>query len=789
MQVNCKVILTMLAAATCWAGEIAGVVLDPAGRGAGRVKVELQPPGAYALTDADGQFRFPRLTAAEYTVTATSTQFEAAEPVKATVSGEGVAEVRIQFAKVVSTRVQLDVIGDVPEVALREIPGSASLITREEVAIRRPVDANEMLRSVPGVHVREDSGPVGMRLNVGIRGLNPDRSRSLLVLEDGLPLSLAPYGEPEMYYSPPIDRMSRVELLKGSGSILYGPQTIGGVMNFVTPDPPSKHQGTLDLTGGQYGFFTGQASYGGSRDSTGWYINVLRKQGDGWRDLYFGINDLTAKLNTAISDRQKLGFKLNLYDEGSNSTYLGLTDAQFRADPSINVVPDDLLKVRRQAGSILHQAVLSPNALLSTSAFAYTTTRNWRRQDFDRARVAGVTYLAIAGDPSVPQGAVYLRNSSGNNNREFDVAGVESRLGWEHRIRGIRNRLDAGVRYVYEQHRDRRIDGSTHTALSGVIREDEIRYGDGWSGFLQNRIFVSHRLSVTPGIRLEHYSYERNILRQPVAGVPADVSIRRGDRVVKPIPGIGAAYQAAGGVTLFAGLHRGFAPPRVKDAITRAGTSLLLDAELSWNYEAGARLQLSSGLRGEVTWFRTDFENQIIPAALSGGAATTLVNGGETLHQGVEASVSADWGRASGRAAGFFSEVRHTALTTARFASGTRLGNRLPYAPRHNFALVNGYRHRKGFNIAVDGTRVDEQFADDFQTRPGAANGTVGLIPSYWVWNVSAGHEINRERVVIQPFVSTKNFADARYISSRAPQGIQPGMFRQVTAGIKFRFF
>ena len=50
------------------------------------------------------------------------------------------------------------------------------------------------------------------------------------------PVALAPYGEPEMYYSPPIDRMSRIEIIKGSGSILFGPQTIGGVVRWVVAE-------------------------------------------------------------------------------------------------------------------------------------------------------------------------------------------------------------------------------------------------------------------------------------------------------------------------------------------------------------------------------------------------------------------------------------------------------------------------------------------------------------------------------------------------------------------------
>lgn len=179
------------------------------------------------------------------------------------------SQVRIQFRTLRPSHVQVDVIGGEPEVALREIPGSAFLVDQRQLSDQRAMDANEVLRSLPGVHIREDSGPVGMRLNVGIRGLNPDRSRTLLVLEDGFPLALAPYGEPEMYYSPPIDRMSRIEVLKGSGSIVYGPQTIGGVLNFITPDPPLDPQGTVELAGGQRGFFAGQASYGGTKDSTG----------------------------------------------------------------------------------------------------------------------------------------------------------------------------------------------------------------------------------------------------------------------------------------------------------------------------------------------------------------------------------------------------------------------------------------------------------------------------------------------------------------------------------------
>ena len=436
---------------------------------------------------------------------------------------------------------------------------------------------------------------------------------------------------------------------------------------------------------------------------------------------------------------------------------------------------------------MLHQAVISPRMLLSNSLFAYTTMRNWRRQDFDRAPRAGVSYRSVAGDPAVPGDAIYLRDSSGNNNREFDVAGAESRLGVEHGGLGLRHRIEGGFRYLYEQHRDRRIDGSHHMALSGVIREDEVRNGAAVSGFVQDRMQAGGKLTITPGLRLERYDFVRHILRQPVNGTPADVNVRRDDSVFKPIPGIGAAWQLAAPLTVFAGVHRGFAPPRVKDAITRAGVSLQLDAELSWNYETGARFHAGRGLRAEATLFSTDFENQIIPAAQSGGATTSLVNGGETIHRGAEFEVVADWDRFLDTPTGIVTEARYTWLRDARFTPGIYRGSRLPYAPEHIFSLRAGYR-KKGFSVHVDGTRAGDQFGDNLQTVAGSPDGAVGLLPAYWVWNLSGGHEFRGERFTVNPFVTVKNLADAVYISSRAPLGIQPGMFRQATAGVRFRF-
>jgi len=100
------------------------------------------------------------------------------------------------------------VIGTAPD-ALEKISGSGEVIDKETLYRSHVFTTNEALRKAPGVNVRDEEG-FGMRPNIGIRGLNPTRSTRVMLLEDGLPLAYAPYGENASYYHPPVDRFERI---------------------------------------------------------------------------------------------------------------------------------------------------------------------------------------------------------------------------------------------------------------------------------------------------------------------------------------------------------------------------------------------------------------------------------------------------------------------------------------------------------------------------------------------------------------------------------------------------
>lgn len=678
-----------------------------------------------------------------------------------------------------------------------KIPGSVAYIGPGRLKQAAPLTVNEMVRGIPGLHAVDEEG-AGLRLNLSVRGLDPDRSRGLLVLEDGIPVALNPYGEPELYYTPAIDRMSGMEVLKGSGQLLYGPQTIGGVLNFITADPPEQASGSLRLTVGEGGFFSGLLQYGTTLGNAGLTVSYLRKQADQLGYVGFNIDELNLKSKIQLSQRSRLQLKAGVYREESDATYIGLTQTMFNrgGQDFVRMAPDDRLVINRYSGSILHEYKLSGRLKLSTVLFGYTTDRDWQRQDFtENPQAAGRTGI-VWGDPAVPGGAVYMLSSNGHRNRHFEVAGLESRLHFQYSFMGQAHELDFGARVLHERAYEQRINGSRPDAASGALVEDEIRSGRALSAFVQNKFFSVGKFSLHAGARLEWYDYERHILRNKFGPEVVDTSLTASRFIAQVIPGIGFNYQIASHSTVFGGFHKGFAPPRTKDAITKAGEAIELDAEESRNYELGWRGRVD-WLSAELTAFVMDFSNQIIPVSeSSGGTGSGLVNGGRTLHRGLELGMELDlasllnmpeyqfrW-RASG------SYLRATFHADRFLGDGAQrvniAGNDTPYAPRLLLSSNLLFETSVGWGLSLDGSYTGAQCADELNTVVASANGRVGQIPAFFVANANTWWRIPGTKLRIN--LGVKNITNERYIVTRRPQGIRLGLPRFISGGVELRF-
>ncbi|MBA3322309.1 MAG: TonB-dependent receptor plug domain-containing protein, partial [Pyrinomonadaceae bacterium] len=493
-------------------------------------------------TDENGDYQFAGVLEGDYQLTATAAGFKPVQHALALKAGErpavSVELVLMPGSLAESVVITASSLAATPE-ALEHVAGSIDVIDARTLEQSRAFTSSEALRKVAGVNVRDEEG-FGLRPNIGIRGLNPTRSTKVLLLEDGIPLTYAPYGDNASYYHPPIDRFESVEVLKGSGQILHGPQTIGGVINYITRTPPEQAAGAVTLTGGSRSYFNGHANYGFTVGRTGLLFDYTRKQGEGARDnVRSGLNDFNFKTVTTLGAKQALTTKFNYYGEDSNVAYSGLREDEYRANPRQNPFRNDFFYGDRFGASATHAYVFTPDVVLTTNFYGSYFRRHWWRQSSNSGQRPNRLYnpATRTGDADCLSMAD-LNTTCGNEGRlrKYYFLGVEPRLRVNHQLFGVRSETDFGLRAHFETQDRVQRNGDLPNSRDGVIAENNERRNQAYSGFVQNR-FLFGDFTITPGIRIEHIEYQRtNRLANAGRGVTGTTNL------TQLVPGLGVSY-------------------------------------------------------------------------------------------------------------------------------------------------------------------------------------------------------------------------------------------------------
>lgn len=672
---------------------------------------------------------------------------------------------------------------------LLHIPGSGDTIEAEDLARARVFTINEALRQTPGIYPRDEEG-LGLRPNIGVRGLAPTRSSEVLLLEDGLPLTYGPYGDNASYSHPPLRRFERIEILKGASQIRFGPHTVGGVINYISPDAPVVFGGSLFLAGGSRGYGEAALSLGGPLLGFRALAHASTTGFDGVRDnhdLEFG--DYALRLERTLSPDHELIARFSVNRENSQVSYSGLTQAEFNADPYSNPFLNDRFDTQRYTGAITHGWQIRPSLDLTTSIYALYFNRDWWRQSSNSGqRPSDSSDVACSGMAN-------LNTTCGTEGRlrEYQQYGIESRLNWEFAFLGAEADLETGVRYHRERQSRLQINADTPTGRTpgvttnaGVI-ENNLRYAEAWSGFGLLTLDYG-RFAISPGARVESIEYERTNRLNGLTGTTD---------LTEVIPSVGLTYDITETLVLYAGVHRGFSPPRIEDVVSNAGGTIDLGAEESTNWEFGVRGAPARGLDIDVSAFLMEFDNQIVPASVAGGVGATLTSAGETRHSGIEGSV-----RVSLRDAGMLANddlylrgavtwvgeaefVGNRFSNISGFGGVSVTGNRLPYAPEWIVSAAVGYEWGDWLNLQAEVQYTGEMFTDDLNTVTPIANGQRGLIDDATIVNFAANYTPGGDDVAY--FITVKNAFDDLYIVDRA-RGILPGAPRLVQAGVSLAF-
>ncbi len=697
------------------------------------------------------------------------------------------------------------------------VGGGVTFIDKEELEKFSHTDINRVLRVVPGVQIQEEEG-YGLRPNIGIRGSGNDRNNKIVVMEDGVLMAPAPYAAPAAYYFPFTGRMEAIEVTKGAAAIKYGPSTVGGAINLFSTAIPDNEDGSLSASlkvlGGQDATLRVHGHAGGWMPlSQAWDIGILAetlqdrtdgfKTVDGGGDTGYKVQDYVGKLafrsKAGSGLRQAFEFKVQVSDEHSDETYLGLTPADFAANPYRRYAASrlDQMNVDHKTFQATHRVDFDNNTNLTTTAYYTDTARAWYKIN-DVRQTGAPGWTSISNAISIPANSVERDILRGvvdgqirvrNNNREYYSAGIQSVLGTTFLTGDIAHFLEVSARY-HQDEEDRfqnqdvydMTGGQMTLVTAGAPGSQENRVGDAkaWAFFVRDTIDWG-KLTVVPGLRYETIKLRRTdyALNDPARVTPIAVLENSVDVL---IPGISATYHLSDEWQLLGGVHRGFAAP---------GPGSTSDAERSVNYEAGLRYGAGE-FSFEAIGFFNDYSNLLGTCTASTGGGCVIgaqFDGGDVDVKGLEVAAGYDAGGLLGLGLKVPLGAAYTYTTSefkTSFASGfgpwgtVTAGDELPYVPEHMLTVSAGLEGESWrTNLLV--SYVDA-------TRSRAGSGAIPaneLINERLIFDLSAEYDIAPGVTLIG---IVENLTDEVYNVAFDPAGARPGKPRTILGGVKLSF-
>ncbi|MEM7278940.1 MAG: TonB-dependent receptor [Pseudomonadota bacterium] len=705
---------------------------------------------------------------------------------------------------------------------LADVPGGATVISKEEILKFNQSDIQRILRSVPGVAVQIEDG-YGLRPNLSIRGTASERSARITLLEDGILIAPAPYSAPAAYYFPTAGRLAGVEVLKGPAAISEGPYTIGGAINLLSTPIPNGKGGVVDLQAGQDTTWRLQANYGEDDGKFGWLVETHQWQSDGYQELDTGDDtglskeDYMAKFRYSFggnnSAYQQLDLKLHHANEVSQQSYLGLSDQDFSANPfrRYGISSEDEIDTEHNQ-ILLRHLFQTENFELTTSVYYNDYERDWFKTEGlditgspDAQSINPISWFQVvqavnsnlAIGPATPEilrgilngadtatGAVQIRS----NAREYYSRGVEFDARWSADLFGATHEFSAGIRRHYD-HEERLQRNSTYTQTNGqLVLADLGLLGNAgnaeqdaevWAFWIRDTIeFGNWQLS--PGIRYEQIDQDR-VRYETRAGQTADPSSRAASNVRDErennidvwIPGFGAVYQFNDQWSSYAGAHKGFSAPSNAPGVNE---------EESINYEFGVRYARAQTY-ADLGVFLTDYDNLVGTCTASSGVNCEVgdaFDGDAATVAGLEFSLYSSFSLSDNLtvplqvAFTFIDAEFDSDIANTDFFGDVQAGDPLPYIPETQLQVSSGLEsNRWGWSLSLN-------YVDEACVR--ASCGEFERIDSSTQFDTSLRYYLSDSMTLS---ATIENLSDEADIVARTPYGARPNKERSAFVGFR----
>ncbi|QTP54118.1 TonB-dependent siderophore receptor [Billgrantia sulfidoxydans] len=601
--------------------------------------------------------------------------------------------------------VQGDWLGNPTEDAVRVYPGARTVIEPEQLHDSGALNLEDAMRSVPGVQVLDETG-TGVLPNIGLRGLNPLRSERLKMMLDGYPIAIGPYSNVGVSLFPvTLQSIDTIDVVRGGAAVHYGPNNVGGVVNFLTKPIPGEVTQTLSerVTIAEE---TGNVFHDTYYRVGGFVSNDLALQfqanlqgGEGFREhADTDVQNFQLDAEYYIDDRHTLDASLQYYEVDADLPG-ALSPQAYERDRTDSQRPYEAYEADMLRGTLAWTFNPSDDVEFTWRNFAHRADRTFF---FGQDLVSGGAW----SDPEAESSHV------ADSPRIFRVWGTEPRL----TVREGIHTVTLGARYVNED-----VDFDVNRRNLSDDSYTEVRRWDLETDAValyasDTLSLMDGRLEITPGVRYEDVRMD---FRDEVNDT---ASTNDTDEI---LPGLTVGFAATDELFLFANAQKSLVPVQIAQATLEGDVA----NETAWNYELGARVDVTPRLTTSATLFRIDYEDQI----QFNKAGDRFVNLGETRHQGIE--LGTDWQATDRLSLG----LGYTYLATEQL-TGDNAGNDLPNAPRHHVS-ANARYEMEQWLASVSVNRVSESYSDALNTRDETVNGDAGELPAYTLVNARIGRD------------------------------------------------
>ncbi|MNR93292.1 Fe(3+) dicitrate transport protein FecA precursor [compost metagenome] len=648
-----------------------------------------------------------------------------------------------------------DWLGTGLQTSVKNYAGARTVVKKEQIEHSGASSISDVMRRIPGVQVSDNAATAGtaISLNIGVRGLTGRYTPRSTVLLDGIPLAFAPYGQPQLSFAPvSLNNIESIDVVRGGGSVRYGPQNVGGIINFKSRSIPFTPGITGDATVREnvYG-------KGGSNTQYSAFIGTQLDSGLGMALLYSGssgstwrangderLNDVAMKFRYDLSPSQELTAKVSYYEVNSKVPG-GLTTAQYNADPFQNTRPRDFWSGNRkgvEAGYL--------NTISDTQEFE---VRAYYNESFRQSTLIDTTRVFFGHQP-----------------RNYQVLGIEPRYTQRFALGKSTHDVTVGYRYVRERGDEAIYNEVVATGAAVAPTSNFDNATNAQAVYVDDRIAIG-AWRITPGVRFEHIESNR---KDNLNGS----LYNKNDN--KALPSVAVAYLLNNNLTVFGNYNTSYGPIQ-NTQLNAMSSANPLKPELAKTIEFGTRWT-GSNLTAEATVFNLRFDNQIVTQGT--GVLTTYRNLGATKHNGLETAFSYAFDK-DGAFAGFSTYANFT-YTRALQDSGATKGKDVPFYSRVTDTIGGRYeRGPWGFDLST--THQSKQYVDEPNSTVELANGQTGLIPGYRVWNTQVSWKVPKAKG-FDILAGVNNLTDERFFTRASGSGKLVGAPRMVYVQARYAF-